>query len=512
MGTTGPSSVNPKTGKPYGLTFPMITIRDMGELQRHLVDYLGIEKLLAVVGGSMGGMQVLEWAVSYPQRIEAAIPIATTGRLSAQGIAFNAVGRNAILRDEHFQQGDYYQSQYPAIGLAMARMVGHITYLSEEAMHQKFGRRLQFARNYQYDFDNEFSVETYLDYQGSRFVDRFDANTYLYFSKAMDYYDLEQPYGSLEKTFERSRCRFLVLSFSSDWLFPPRQSRELVDALIRTGKEVSYCNIECPFGHDSFLLETNTQGGVIRSFLQQTRQKQLTRKNPENSQADRSFEKWNDAPYKRSGSIFTGERVDHRLIEHLIIPNSKVLDLGCGGGELLERIQREKQIQGLGLTLEEQDVLGCTGRGVNVIQYDLHEKLEIFADHSFDYVVLSQALQVIRKPREVLKEMLRISRNVIVSFPNFAYWQGRLQLFLSGRAPVWKSLPYPWYDKPEESINYMSICDFEEFVRELLGAKLLQRIPLSSRRGRRVRFWPNLFADEVIFVISDSPDTGKESV
>jgi len=509
MGTTGPSSVNPKTGKPYALAFPMITIRDMVDLQRHLLDYLGIEKLLAVIGGSMGGMQVLEWSVRYPDRVEAAIPIATTARLSAQGIAFNAVGRNAILRDENFQQGDYYHSQYPSIGLAMARMVGHITYLSEEAMHQKFGRRLQFANNYQYDFDNEFSVETYLDYQGTRFVDRFDANTYLYFSKAMDYYDLGQTFGSLEKTFERVRSRFLVISFSSDWLFPPRQSRELVDALIHAGKDVAYCQIDCPFGHDAFLLETRTQGGLIQGFLRQTVQKRLERKNPLPPRPVPSAPDDNPPPPARAGSIFTGERVDHRLIEHLIAPGSAVLDLGCGSGDLLERLQREKRIRGLGLTLDEQDVLRCTERGIAVVQYDLHEKLDIFADRSFDYVVLSQALQVIRKPREILREMLRIGRQVIVSFPNFAYWQGRLQLFLAGRAPVWKSLPCPWYQKPEESVNYMSIRDFEEFVRQCLGARLLRRIPLSSRRGGRVRFWPNLLADEAIFVISENPEQGK---
>ena len=197
-GTTGPCSINPATGKPYGLDFPIITIGDMVKVQKLLFDKLGIKQLLAVIGGSMGGMQVLKWAIEYPDFVRSAIPIATTTRLSAQSIAFDAVGRNAILADPNFADGQYHDSDAPAKGLAIARMIGHITYLSEESMREKFGRELRTAQDYRYDFDSEFAVETYLDYQGQAFVERFDANSYLYITKAMDYFDLEKYYGSLK--------------------------------------------------------------------------------------------------------------------------------------------------------------------------------------------------------------------------------------------------------------------------------------------------------------------------
>ncbi|MBN2375704.1 MAG: homoserine O-acetyltransferase [Sedimentisphaerales bacterium] len=533
MGTTGPSSVNPETQKPFGLSFPMITIGDMVEVQRHLIDYLGIDKLLAVGGGSMGGMQALDWTIRYPERVAATVPIATTPRLSAQGIAFNAVGRNAISRDENYLNGNYYTSgKFPTAGLAVARMVGHITYLSEEAMHAKFGRRLQHEQNYKYDFASEFSVETYLDHQGSVFVDRFDANTYLYFSKAMDYFDLARNYSSLTEALSRAQSRFLVISYKSDWLFPARQSRQIVNALLEAGKDVTYCNIDCPFGHDSFLLETKVQGRLIRGFLAQTHQKliqkstnQTTLTGPAEPSVTTSTESGITTPVESGvttpvksqaqannhakkpvrvrGSIFSGTRVDHSEIEHLIKSNSTVLDLGCGDGRLLAQLQREKNIHGIGYTLNENDIQACTERGVNVVEYDMHSNLDMFDDKSFDYVVLSQTLQVIRQPKIVLRELLRIGKKVIVSFPNFAFWRGRLQIMFKGRAPVWKGLPYAWFDKPSESINYMSLSDFEDFVHNELSARLVRRIPLSTRLRCEVRVLPNLIADEVIFVIAD---------
>ena len=506
MGTTGPSSVNPATGERYGLSFPMITISDMVEVQRRLVAHLGIERLLATAGGSMGGMQALDWGIRYPDQVGAVLAIATTARLSAQGIAFDAVGRNAILRDEHFMGGSYYRTgRQPAGGLAVARMVGHITYLSEEAMHAKFGRQLQQSKNYRYDFASEFSIETYLDHQGSVFVDRFDANTYLYFSKAMDYFDLERQYGSLEEALGRTKSRFLVISFTSDWLFPPRQSQELVNALLKKGKDVSYGNINCPYGHDSFLLETRIQGSLISGFLRQTHeriqadQSGKTSKGPEAINPPAAAQ----SNWYGPGSIFTGERVDHRQIARLINPNSTVLDLGCGDGQLLALLQKEKNIRGMGVTLGEEDIVICAENGVSVVEYNLDKCISLFGAKSYDYVVLSQTMQVIRHVPVVLRELLRVGRQVIVSFPNFAYWRGRLQFVFKGRAPVWKDLPFTWFDKPEESVNYMSIVDFEEYVRDHLQARLVRRLPLSSRTGREVNFLPNFFADEVIFVIAD---------
>ena len=265
-GTTGPSSINPKTGKPYGLDFPVITIEDTVKVQKILIDSFGIKKLI-VAGGSMGGMQAMQWAIDYPDMVKATLIIASTSRLSAQGIAFNAVGRNAILQDSNFNNGDYYDKTHPEKGLAIARMIGHITYLCEESMHNKFGRRLQDKDKPDFDFNVDFQVESYLQHQGKIFVDRFDANSYLYITKAVDYFDLEGKYGSLEKAFEKTDSAFLIISFSSDWLYPTCQSKEITKALVKAKKDVSFCEIKSPCGHDAFLLEFETQTNIIKSFL-----------------------------------------------------------------------------------------------------------------------------------------------------------------------------------------------------------------------------------------------------
>ena len=266
-GSTGPSSIDPKTGRPYALTFPMVTIHDMVNAQRALIDHLGIDQLLCAVGGSMGGMQVLQWVVSYPERVRLAIPIATTSKLSSQSIAFNEVGRQAIQSDPHWKEGEYYGHPIPRRGLAIARMIGHITYLSEKSMHQKFGRKLQDKAEYGYDFRADFQVESYLRYKGDHFVDRFDANSYLYISKAMDYFDLAQPHGKLGVAFANVKAKFLVISFSSDWLFPSYQSKEIVSACRRVGAEAIYTEIQTDYGHDAFLLESEQLSSLITNFL-----------------------------------------------------------------------------------------------------------------------------------------------------------------------------------------------------------------------------------------------------
>jgi homoserine O-acetyltransferase len=244
----------------------------MVKVQKKLLDYLGIQGLLAVAGGSMGGMQALEWALRYPDFVRCAVVIASTSRLSPQSIAFDAVGRSAIISDPAWKTGDYYGCTLPSRGLSIARMIGHITYLSEQSMERKFGRRLQSSEDYAYDFKTEFQVESYLDHQSAKFVERFDANSYLYVTKAMDYFDVADVYGggSLEKAMEGVKARMLLLSFSSDWLFPPEQSRKIVDALIFHKKDVSYFNIQSSYGHDAFLLETETESGIIRRFLDAT--------------------------------------------------------------------------------------------------------------------------------------------------------------------------------------------------------------------------------------------------
>jgi homoserine O-acetyltransferase len=268
-GTTGPTTVNPETGKPYGLTLPMITVTDMVRVQKMLLDHLDIKSLLTATGGSMGGMQALEWAILYPDMMRSSIVIASTSRLSPQAIAFNAIGREAILSDPDWVNGDYYGKDEPAKGLSIARMIGHITYLSDESMHRKFGRRLQDKDVYSYDFGTDFAVESYLRYKGESFVKRFDANCYLYITRAMDYFDIAGQYGegSLRKALEKVRAKFLVLSFRSDWLFPTYQSQEIVQALLDNDKEVSFCEIESYYGHDAFLLEFEQEGKIISGFL-----------------------------------------------------------------------------------------------------------------------------------------------------------------------------------------------------------------------------------------------------
>jgi len=268
-GTTGPSSIDPATGTPYGLRFPVVTVHDWVRLQERLVSFLGIEQLLAVAGGSLGGQQALEWTLAYPGRVKSAIVLASSARLSDQGLAFNAVARRAIMSDPSFRGGNYYGGPAPDQGLAVARMLGHITYLSQESMHRKFGRRYRNGSGPSFQLSNDFEVEGYLEYQGSAFVQRFDANSYLYISRAMDYYDAASwGNGDLDKACARPDSRFLLVSFSSDWLYPPRQMRELALALCRNRKPVTYIDLPSSYGHDAFLLEVEKLEEIITCFLE----------------------------------------------------------------------------------------------------------------------------------------------------------------------------------------------------------------------------------------------------
>lgn len=273
-GSTGPASSHPDTGEPYGLDFPIVTVGDMARAQKRLVEYLGIERLLAVTGGSMGGMLALDWAVRYPESTASVLAIATSARLNAQGIAFNEVGRQAIVADPNWHGGDYYGHGFPSAGLAIARMVGHITYLSEEQMRAKFGRRLQDRDAFGYDFGTEFQVESYLRYQGSRFVERFDANSYLYITKAIDYFDLTNGHCSLVEAMERVHSEFLVVSFSSDWLYPTAESKEIVQALQANAVPTTFIEIPNAYGHDAFLLPNEPFTEAVRSFLAHVQQRE----------------------------------------------------------------------------------------------------------------------------------------------------------------------------------------------------------------------------------------------
>lgn len=265
-GSTGPSSLNPKTGKPYGLDFPIITIKDMINAQKKLIDYLGIKQLFAVIGGSMGGMQILQWCISYPDMVRMAIPIATAAYSSPQQIAFNEVGRRAIISDPNWNHGEYYSLQFPDNGLALARMIAHITYLSNESMYQKFGRRLQDKDEYGFEFSTDFQVESYLHYQGNSFTKRFDANTYLYITKAIDYFDLTLD-GSLADGLKNVKSKILVISVDSDWLYPPSQSKEILMALTANDVDVIYYELKSSYGHDAFLIEGGQLNYVIENFL-----------------------------------------------------------------------------------------------------------------------------------------------------------------------------------------------------------------------------------------------------
>ena len=267
MGSTGPSSINFKTGRPFGFDFPMVTIKDMVRAQKHLIEHLGIKKIMSIMGGSVGGMQVLRWCVDYPEMVRSAIPIATTIRHSAQAIAFNEVARQAIMTDPNWRGGNYYDGQGPDHGLAVARMIGHVTYLSDESMRSKFGRRLQNRAALSYDFNGDFEVESYLRYQGTKFVARFDANSLLYITKASDYFDLERDEGNLLVHDNLSGVRFLVISFTSDWLYPTYQSRAIVAALKKNGSDVSFCEIDSRWGHDAFLMQNEQMDKLISGFL-----------------------------------------------------------------------------------------------------------------------------------------------------------------------------------------------------------------------------------------------------
>ncbi|MBI4579597.1 MAG: homoserine O-acetyltransferase [Planctomycetes bacterium] len=489
-GTTGPSCINPATGRPWGLDFPVITIEDMVKVQKRLVEHLGIRRLLCVTGGSMGGMQVLEWTVRYPEAVASAIPIATTARLNAQSIAFDAVGRSAILADPNYANGQYHQGPSPDRGLAIARMVGHITYLSEQGMHEKFGRQLRNADTYKYDFTSEFSVETYLDHQGRIFVERFDANSYLYITKAVDYYDLGAQRGSVEAAFKNVQARFLVISFSSDWLFTSPQSRQIVDALLANDKDVSYSEVNSRYGHDAFLLEPEVLGRLIGGFLARVEGRPVL----QDSQDLHPYRQKPDVE-----SAWRRRRIDYERIEDLIARGSRVLDLGCGRGILLSLLQQRKQVDGLGVEVVQADLCECIDRGLRVLDLDIETELGSFATGAYDYVILAHTLQTLTRPDRVLREMLRVGRQGIVSFPNFAYWRSRWQMAV-GRAPVTETLPYRWYNTPNR--HFLSIADFEDFCRDN-GIRISRRLPLIEGHRGAIHLLPNLRASEAIFVISN---------
>jgi homoserine O-acetyltransferase len=484
FGSTGPASVNPATGVPWGSDFPIVTVEDWVDAQARLADRLRIQRFAAVMGGSLGGMQALSWAIRYPQRVANALVIAAAPNLSAQNIAFNEVARAAILTDPDFHDGHFYaHGVKPVRGLRVARMVGHITYISDEQMGERFGRTLREGINY--SFAPEFEIESYLRYQAEKFSEYFDANTYLRITKALDYFDPALAAGGdLTRALAPVASRFLVVSFTTDWRFSPARAREIVKALVDNRRDVSYAEIVAPHGHDAFLLDTPQYHAVVRTYLAP----------PEIGSVPAA--RVREAPLIEPVITATPPaflRADFSTIAGWIAPNARVLDLGCGDGSLFAHLRESRGVHGYGIEIDDAGVLASIGNGVNVIQSDLESGLAGFDDQTFDCVILSQTLQAVRHTEEIVLEMLRVGREAIVTFPNFGHWSHRLQI-LRGRMPVSSSLPYQWYDTP--NIHLCTVADFDAFCVSH-AFRVLDRVVLHD--AQRVTAWPNLLGSLAIY-------------
>ena len=485
-GTTGPSSINPQTGERYGMSFPVITVKDMVTAQKRMLDQMGISKLRAVVGGSLGGMQALVWAKKYPQMVERCVAVATTWRTSAQSIAFNEVGRRAILNDPEFDDGLYRKDAPPKNGLAIARMIGHITYLCEDSMNRKFGRDLVGDR-LDFTMGKEFQVESYLEHQGYKFTDRFDASSYLYITRAIDYFSLCHSTDAITRRFAETPVKFMLLSFDSDWLFPTSQMRELLDALTAAGADVTFAELSYPFGHDSFLLEGDIQSRYVRPFIE--------------SDANGAPDVENGPRGRHHKPIES--RPDLMAITDLVKDGSRVLDLGCGDGMLLDWLRANRGCSVYGVDFDENEMIATVERSIPVLRHDLDKGLDMFGDDSFDVVVLSLALMQLKNPKRLFREMLRVGKKVIVTFPNFGYWRTRGYLLFKGRMPVGTSLPYTWYETP--NIHHTTLPDFRDFVEDNGGVVEHESYLHSTSSGlKKVSFLPNLRADTVIVVASSA--------
>ena len=495
-GTTGPNSVNPATGRPYGADFPLITVSDMVRVQSLLLEQLGIVRLRAVVGGSLGGHLALTWATEHADRLDGALVLASSPRLTSQALAFDVVGRNAILRDPDYHGGEIYDSRGgPAVGLALARMLAHITYLSREAMVRKFDADRLRPQELRTEFETKFSVGSYLAYQGHKFVERFDANSYLTLTMAIDLFDLGDSPERLAAAFRGTHCRFLVLSFTSDWLFPPEQSQEMVNALIAENKPVAHCNIRSQCGHDAFLLadDFDRYGEMVRAFLDNLLPTADGAAKPAENDND------DDPACHAPTSIFHRRRLDYDMIVERIPEDASVLDLGCGNGGLLARLASRGHRRIMGVEQDEMAILACIRRGLNVVHADLNQGLPAFSDGQFDYVILSQTLQTVMNVEHVVMEMLRVGRRGIVSFPNFGYWKLRRQLAEQGRTPRAAALPFRWYSTP--NVRVLTISDFETFCSEK-GIRIHQQLALDTELGQVVEDDPNYNADVAIMVLS----------
>jgi len=474
-GTTGPGDICPETKRPFGADFPTITMGDIVDVQHRLAGHLGIDRWRAVIGGSLGGHQVLTWVKNYPDCMKSCIAIASSPRLTSQALGFDVIARNAIQTDPHFAEGQYYDKSIgPNTGLAIARMLGHITYLSSEAMEDKFDLDRHDPRKIASSFEQRFSIGSYLAHQGQKFTTRFDANSYVTLSMAMDLYDLGKTTAELQSSFSAAECKFLLVSFSSDWLFPPSQSIDIVNALTALNKRVSYAEITTDAGHDAFLIDADIAqyAPLIEAQLSDTIPAPLP----------------------------TNEA--QQAILQVIPPHASVLDLGCGDGALLAALRDRGHEHLVGVEVQQDGIQHAATLGLNVIDHDLNQKLPAFTDEQFDLVVLSETLQVVQNIDSLLKEMLRVGRRSIVSFHNFAHRDLRMDYVTRGRSPRADGLyDYAWYNTPNR--RFPSILDVEDLIRDN-DAVVHEAIYLDTRAGVRVAADddPNLNADLAILLIS----------
>ena len=464
-GTTGPMSIDPDTGKPYGSTFPHYTFDEAVDIFRMLLRQLGVKRLAAVIGGSYGGIQAINWITRYPDEMDKAILVATSASLNTQALAFDVMGKNSITENPLWNGGDYYltgDGKGPKNGLASARQLAHISYLSREHLQDKFQRRLQdnFVNAPEADrkerdrlFKTYFQIESYLDYQAKKFVNRFDANSYLHIVGAMDRADPCDTYGSLDAAFARVKAKCLVVSYSGDVLFTEWQSREITSALIKAGKSVSYCHLDYGIGHDAFLTHIDELSKLVGGFLGNRRTKVM---------------QWQERLY--------------RNIVRMVPQGAHIVDIGCGDGTLLNVLRERRGVKGDGIEIDVDQFAEALADGHDMFWDDADDGLEAFPDGHYDTAVVSDTLQEVKNPRMLLSEALRIAKEAVVTFPNFAAYRIRLTLALTGRLPVSKALPFEWYDTP--NIHCITLKDFRRLCEkegyEILEVKAESRHPIGK--------------------------------
>ena len=480
-GTTGPMSVNPDTGKPYGSSFPQYTFSDAVDVYRMLLKQIGVKHLAALIGGSYGGLQVMDWVTRCPDEMDKAALIATSASLNTQALAFDIVGRAGITEDPDWRGGDYYQvgdGLGPKRGLSSARQLAHITYLSRELLEAKFHRALQ--KNFveapaeerakrDAAFKTYFQIESYLDHNGQKFLKRFDANSYLHITRSMDLSDPCDRFGSLDAAFARVKAKTLVVSYENDILFPWWQSKEIVASLMRAKKDVSYCHLESGTGHDSFLTDIDDLSKLVGGFLS-----------------------------GRSVKVMKWQRRLYRNVVKMVRPGSHVVDIGCGDGTLLNVLREDLGVRGDGVEIDVERFEEALADGHDVFWEDADEGLETVPDRHYDTAIVSDTLQEVKNPRGLLHEALRIADEAIVTFPNFAAYRIRLTLALTGRLPVSKQLPFQWYDTP--NIHCITLKDFKSLC-DKEGIDILEVKAESRHLIGKILMWlgfKNLGASRII--------------